>query len=130
MGGLVLVALGLGVKRVLEEDEPATPEEARARDARERHREALASLKAARLRVRDGVQAWSELQSRAHAEGVVPFRALLERWEHAREEEVLSPEAREALRALHPWSRSRVRRGVPGRCWARARKRLRHCSPC
>jgi hypothetical protein len=100
MGGLVLMALGLGVKRVLEEGEPATPEEARVRDARARHREALASLKAARLRVRDGVQAWSELQSRAHAEGVVPFRALLERWEHAREEEVLSPEAREALRAL------------------------------
>jgi len=43
MGGLVLMALGLGVKRVLEEGEPATPKEARVRDARERHREALAS---------------------------------------------------------------------------------------
>jgi len=43
MGGLVLTALGLGVKRVLEEGEPATPKEARVRDARERHREALAS---------------------------------------------------------------------------------------
>ncbi|WP_164019893.1 hypothetical protein [Pyxidicoccus trucidator] len=103
VGGLVLTALGLGVKRVLEEGEPATPEEARVRAARERHREALAALKAARLRVRDGVTAWSELQSRAHAEGVVPFRALLERlerWEYAREDEVLEPDAREALRAL------------------------------
>jgi hypothetical protein len=103
MGGLVLTALGLGVKRVLEEGEPRTPEEARVRDARARHREALASLKAARLRVRDGVTAWGELQSRAHAEGVVPFRALverLERWEYAREADVLAPGAREALRAL------------------------------
>jgi hypothetical protein len=103
VGGLVLTALGLGVKRVLEEGEPATPEESRVRDARERHREALASLKSARLRVRDEVLAWGELQARAHAEGVVPFRALLERlerWEYAREDEVLSPEARDALHAL------------------------------
>ncbi|QSQ22214.1 hypothetical protein JY651_45010 [Pyxidicoccus parkwayensis] len=114
MGGLVLTALGLGVKRVLGEAEPRTPEEARLRDARVRHREALASLKAARLRVRDGVIAWGELQSRAHAEGVVPFRALLERlerWELAKESDVLEPGAREALRAvpLEPPSRGTVR---------------------
>lgn len=103
VGGLVLTALGLGVKRVLEEGAPATPEEARVRAARERHREALASLRVARLRARNGVTAWGELQARAHAEGTVPFRALLERlerWEYAREEEVLPPEALEALRAL------------------------------
>ena len=103
VGGLVLTALGLGVKRVLEEGAPATPEEAGVRAARERHREALASLREARLRARDGVTAWSELQARAHAEGLVPFRALverLERWEYAREEDVLEPTALEALRAL------------------------------
>lgn len=114
MGGLALTALGLGVKRVLGEGEPKTPEEARVRDARARHREALASLKAARLRVRDGVTAWGELQARAHAEGVLPFRALmerLERWEHAKEAEVLQPGAREALRALptEPPARGTVR---------------------
>ena len=114
MGGLVLTALGLGVKRVLEEAEPRTPEEARVRDARVRHREALASLKAVRLRVRDGVTAWGELQSRAHTEGVVPFRALLERlerWELAREADVLEPVAREALKALplEPSMRGTVR---------------------
>ncbi|MFP2909551.1 hypothetical protein ACLESD_31805, partial [Pyxidicoccus sp. 3LFB2] len=81
VGGLVLTALGLGVKRVLEEGEPATPEEARVRAARERQREALASLKAARLRARDSVSAWGELQVRAYAEGTVPFRALLARLE-------------------------------------------------
>lgn len=116
MGGLVLTALGLGVKRVLEEGEPRTLEEARVRDARERHREALASLKAARLRVRDGVAAWGTLQSRAHAEGVVPFRALLERlerWEYAREDDVLEPGTRDALRAL---PREPPARAV-GRAW-------------
>jgi hypothetical protein len=103
VGGLVLTALGLGVKRALEEGGPATPEEARVRAARERHREALASLRAARLRVRDGVLVWGELQARSHAEVVVPFRALLdrlERWGHARESEVLEAGALEALRAL------------------------------
>jgi hypothetical protein len=103
VGGLVLTALGLGVKRVLEEAAPVTPEEARVREARERHGESLAALRAARLLVRDSVVAWGERQARAHAEVVVPFRGLLERlerWGHARADDVLEAEALEALRAL------------------------------
>ncbi len=103
-GGLVLTAVGLGVKRVLDEvAAPPTREAVRAHEARERHRAALDGLKTARHRLGERVRAHGTRQARVLAEVVEPFRALLarlERWEHAREAEVLSPEARDALRQL------------------------------
>ncbi|WP_426755548.1 hypothetical protein [Myxococcus sp. Y35] len=103
VGGLVLTALGLGVRKVLAEEAAATPEDAHLREARERHRKALAELRADRLRVRDRVASYGALQARVHAEVLVPFRALmerLERWGHVREAEVLDGEALDALRAV------------------------------
>lgn len=117
VGGLVLTALGLGVKRVLEEGPLlGTPEEAPVREARERHRQALSSLREARLRVREGVTVYGERQARAHAEVVEPFRELLarlERWGHAREDEVLPAEALAVLRALPAQAPRAVRRPWP-----------------
>ncbi|MCP3139892.1 serine/threonine-protein kinase [Pyxidicoccus xibeiensis] len=113
VGGLVLTALGLGVKRVLEEVAPASPEEARVREARERHAEALAALRAARLLVREGLVAWGARQSCVHTEVALPFRELLERlerWGHARADEVLDAGALEALRALPPAPSARADR--------------------
>jgi hypothetical protein len=114
VGGLALAALGLGVKRVLEEaPPPGVPDTPAVREARERHRQALAALRDTRLRTRDAVAAYGERQARAHAEVVAPFRALLERlerWEHAREADVLPAEALEVLRALPPEPPRAVRR--------------------
>ncbi|MCP3099641.1 hypothetical protein LZ198_12260 [Myxococcus sp. K15C18031901] len=115
VGGLVLTALGLGVKRVLGEG-VGPPDAPEVRQARERHAAALAALKVARLRVRDGVVAYGDRQARAKAEVLEPFRGLmsrLERWEQARREDVLSPGAREVLEVLSPEPVSRAAR----RCW-------------
>ncbi|MDY7232384.1 hypothetical protein [Hyalangium rubrum] len=105
LGGLALAALGLGVKRALEQQppRPAFPEGTRAREAWARHPQALEALKAARQRVKRQAQAYSERQERARQETLEPFGALLarlERWEHARATEVLTPEGQAALRAL------------------------------
>lgn len=103
LGGLVLTAVGLGVKRVLEEVGPPTLEATRIREARERHRAALDALRTARRRLGESSRTHGARQARVLAEVVEPFRALLarlERWEYAREADVLSPEAREALRQL------------------------------
>lgn len=103
-GGLVLTAVGFGVKRVLEEvSAPPTLEAGRVREARERHRAALEGLRASRRRLNERSRAHGARQARVLADTVEPFRALLarlERWEYAREADVLSPEAREALKAL------------------------------
>jgi hypothetical protein len=104
VGGLVLTAVGLGVKRVLREvGAPRLPEEHLRHEARARHREAVEALLAARRRLGERVRGASGLRRRALTEGVWPFEELLarlERWEHAREADVLTPEAREALRRL------------------------------
>ncbi len=110
VGGLVLTALGLGVRKVLAEGAAATPEDARLREAQARHREAVAALRADRLQVRERVASYGALQARAHAEVLVPFRALverLERWGHVREVELLGGEALESLRAVLRESPSR-----------------------
>jgi hypothetical protein len=103
LGGLALAALGL--KRVLEDlsPQPAFAEGTQAREAWERHQQALETLRAARQRVRDQARAYSERQERARLDTVEPFRALLarlERWEHARAAEVLTPGGLTALQAL------------------------------
>ncbi|AEI64264.1 hypothetical protein [Corallococcus macrosporus] len=113
VGGLVLTALGLGVRKVLTEPRAATPEDARLGEARERHRVAVAALRADRLQVRDGVAAYGALQARVHAEVLVPFGALLERlerWGHVRDAELLDAESLDALRALLQESPSRAAR--------------------
>ncbi|WP_228565643.1 hypothetical protein [Myxococcus sp. AB036A] len=113
VGGLVLTALGLGVRKVLTETGVTPPGDARLAEARERHRGAVAALRADRLQVRDGVGTYGVLQARVHAEVLVPFGALLERlerWGHVREAELLEPEALEALRALLRESPSRATR--------------------
>jgi len=115
VGGLVLTALGLGVKRAWG-DGPAASESPELRQARERHAAALAALKVARLRVRDGVAAYGERQARAKAEVLEPFRGLmsrLERWDQAHRRDVLSPGAQRVLEALCPEPVSRAAR----RCW-------------
>ena len=103
LGGLALVALGL--KHVLEEGtpKPAFPEGTQAREAWERHQQALATLRATRERVRELARVYSERQERARLDTVEPFRTLLarlERWEHASAAEVLTPTGHAALRAL------------------------------
>jgi hypothetical protein len=103
LGGLALAALGL--KRVLEElsPRPAFAEGTRAREAWERHQQALEALRAARQRVRDQARVYSERQELARRETVEPFRALLarlERWEHASAAEVLTPSGHAALHSL------------------------------
>ena len=103
LGGLALAALGL--KRVLEDlaSRPAFPEGSRAREAWERHQQALSALRATRERVRDQARRYSERQERARLDTVEPFRALLarlERWEHASAAEVLTPVGHAALQAL------------------------------
>ncbi|NVI97265.1 hypothetical protein HV824_03920 [Myxococcus sp. AM009] len=117
VGGLVLTALGLGVRKVLTETGVTPPEDARLAQAREGHRAAVAALRADRLQVRDGVATYGALQARVHAEVVVPFGALLERlerWGYVREAELLGAEALEALRALPREAPSRAtRRGWP-----------------
>ncbi|NTX60451.1 hypothetical protein HUA74_07235 [Myxococcus sp. CA051A] len=117
VGGLVLTALGLGVKRVLDEGLVGAPEPPEVRAARERHAVALGSLKSTRLRVRAGMASLGERQVKAKAEVVEPLRGLLarlERWEHARREDVLPAEALAALEALpaEPVSRA-ARRAWP-----------------
>ncbi|GHG79500.1 hypothetical protein [Comamonas sp. JC664] len=117
VGGLVLTALGLGVRKVLAEGAAATPEDAPLREAQERHRHALVALRADRLRARDRVASYGALQVRVHQEVLVPFRVLLERlerWGHAREEALFEGEALEALRAVLRESPSReTRRSWP-----------------
>jgi hypothetical protein len=103
LGGLALAALGL--KRALEElsPRPAFPEGTRAREAWERHQQALEALRAARQRVRSQAQAYGERQELIRRDTVEPFRALLarlERWEYARASEVLTPDGYAALHAL------------------------------
>lgn len=102
-GGLVLTAVGLGVRRVLEEVAPSTPEAARVREARERHRGALEALRSARHRLGERSRVHVARRARVLAEVVEPFRELLarlERWEYARAADVLGPDAHEALKHL------------------------------
>jgi hypothetical protein len=113
LGGLALTALGLGVKWILEElqSRPAFPEGTRARDAWARHQEVLKAVRAARQRVTERARAYGERQGRAWQETVEPFRVLLERlerWEHARAAEVLTPEGLAALSALPKGAVSRT----------------------
>ncbi|MBZ4396611.1 hypothetical protein VZQ01_23095 [Myxococcus faecalis] len=115
VGGLVLTALGLGAKKVW--DQGRVVESPALAQARERHAAALGALKSARLRVRTGLASYGERQARARAEVVEPLRGLLarlERWEHAKREDVLPPEALAALEALpsEPVSRA-ARRAWP-----------------
>ncbi|MCP3059076.1 hypothetical protein LXT21_09865 [Myxococcus sp. K38C18041901] len=115
VGGLVLTALGLGAKKIW--DQGRLVESPALAQARERHAAALGALKSARLRVRAGLTAYGERQARARAEVVEPLRGLLarlERWEHAKREDVLPPEAIAALAALpsEPVSRA-ARRAWP-----------------
>ncbi|AKQ70701.1 hypothetical protein A176_007613 [Myxococcus hansupus] len=115
VGGLVLTALGLGVRKVLAEGSATSPEDARLRDAQERHRQSLAALRADRLRVRDRAASYGALQVRVQQEVLVPFRVLLERlerWGHAREAELFEGEALESLRAVLRESPSRETRRV------------------
>jgi hypothetical protein len=105
IGGLALTALGLGVKRILEElpRQPAFPPGTRGHEAWARHRQALEALRLARQRVRDRARAYGERQAASLRDAVEPFRALLERlerWEHARASEVLTSNGAEALSAL------------------------------
>jgi hypothetical protein len=115
-GGLVLTAVGLGVKRALEEaTAPRTPEELQARAARARHQEARAALRTARRRLQERVRGHGGRQERVLVEVVAPFRALLarlERWEQAREADILPPQAREALGHLPENPRPPVRSGA------------------
>jgi hypothetical protein len=113
LGGIALVALGLGVKRALEElsPPPSFGEGTRAHEAQARHQQAVAALRAARLRVKERMQAYAELQERARSESAEPFHALLsrlERWEQAKSAEVLTPGGHAALSdlPLHPAPRS------------------------
>lgn len=103
LGGFV-ATLGLGLKRVLEElAPPPFPEGSPAREAWARHQEAVTALRAARHRVKERARSYSERQGLALQETVEPFRALLERlerWEHARAVEVLTPNGVLALSAL------------------------------
>jgi hypothetical protein len=118
LGGLALAALGLGVQRALEERSPRLfPEGTRAHEAWRRHQEAMTALRAARQRVRDRARAYGERQELAWRETVEPFRALLarlERWEHARASEVLTPAGIAALSALPQAPAPRAAR----RAWA------------
>jgi len=105
VGGLALTALGLGVKRILEELSPqsAFPQGTQGWEAWARHQQALEALRLARQRARDQARAYGERQAVALREAVEPFRALLERlerWEHASAAEVLTPNGATALRAL------------------------------
>lgn len=117
VGGLVLTALGLGVKRAFDEGLVGPPDPPEVRAARERHAAALGALKSTRLRVRATMASLGERQVAAKAQVIEPLRGLLarlERWEHARREDVLPPEALAALEALsaEPVSRG-ARRAWP-----------------
>ncbi|MFL5344294.1 MAG: hypothetical protein ACJ8AT_05850 [Hyalangium sp.] len=111
LGGLV-TTLGLGLKRVLEElAPPAFPEGSPARQAWARHQEAVKALRASRQHLKELARVYAERQGRVLRETVEPFRALLERlerWEHARAAEVLTPSGTSALSTLplHPVSQS------------------------
>jgi len=105
LGGLALTALGLGVKRILEElpSQPAFPQGTPGWEAWARHRQALEALRLSRQRARDRARAYGERQAVSLREAVEPFQALLERlerWEHASAAEVLTPSGAEALSAL------------------------------
>jgi hypothetical protein len=115
IGGLALTALGLGVKRILEELSPrsAFPQGTQGQEAWARHQQALEALRLARQRARDRARAYGERQAVALREAVEPFRALLERlerWEHASAAEVLTPSGAVALSALPRGTGSRVER--------------------
>ncbi|MFY2558461.1 hypothetical protein ACN469_12590 [Corallococcus terminator] len=117
VGGLVLTALGLGVKRAFDEGLVGPPEPLEVRAAKARHASALGALKSTRLRVRDAMASLGERQVKAKAQVVEPLRGLLarlERWESARREDVLPAEALSALEALplEPVSRG-ARRAWP-----------------
>ncbi|WP_224362549.1 hypothetical protein [Hyalangium versicolor] len=105
LGGLALTALGLGVKRIVEELSPPFSEGSAGRQAWERHREAVKGLRVARQRVTERARAYGERQGLAWQQTALPFRALLERlerWEHARAAEVLTARGVDALSALPP----------------------------
>ncbi len=105
LGSFALTTLGLGLKRALEQlsSEPSFPVGSAGWRAWALHQEALLGLRASRQRVRERAWAYSERQGRALQETLVPFRVLLERlerWEHARADEVLTPGGAVALGAL------------------------------
>ncbi|ADO68734.1 hypothetical protein [Stigmatella aurantiaca] len=105
LGGLALTALGLGVKRVLDEVSARSPyaEGSAAAEAMARHRERVAALRAVRQRVKERMHAYGERQESTRRETVEPFLTLLarlERWGQASAAEVLTGSGREALDAL------------------------------
>jgi hypothetical protein len=106
LGGFALTTLGLGLKRALEGlSSPPFPAGSPGWEAWARHQEAVKALRASRQRVKERARAYGERQGQVLQETVEPFRALLERlerWEHARAAEVLSPRGALALRALPP----------------------------
>jgi hypothetical protein len=115
IGGLALTALGLGVKRLLEESpsRPAFPQGTQGREAWARHQQALEALRQSRQRARDQARAYSEQQAASLRLAVDPFRELLERlerWEHASAAEVLTPLGAAALSALPRGPGSRTER--------------------
>ncbi|WP_225411913.1 hypothetical protein [Stigmatella hybrida] len=119
LGGLALTALGLGVKRVLEDASarPVFAEGTPAAEAMARHGAQVAAVRAARQRVRERMRAYAERQERARRETAEPFLILLERlerWGQASAREVLTGSGRDALTAL---PRGPVLRGSR-RAWA------------
>ncbi|WP_224244844.1 hypothetical protein [Hyalangium gracile] len=105
LGGIALTTLGLGLKRALEElsPPPPFPEGTAGREAWARHQEAVKTLRATRQRVKERARTYGERQSLAWQQTALPFRELLERlerWEHARAAEVLTPEGAVAVGAL------------------------------
>lgn len=105
VGGLALTALGLGVKRFLEElpQQSSFPPGTRGHEAWARHRQALEALRLARQQARDRARIYGERQAASLQEAVEPFRALLERlerWEQARASEVLTSRGAAALSEL------------------------------
>jgi hypothetical protein len=105
LGGLALTALGLGVKRVLEEasGHSSFGEGTPAAEAMARHAAQVAAVRAARQRVKERMRAYGERQERARRETAEPFLTLLERlerWGQASAHEVLTEAGRDALAAL------------------------------
>jgi hypothetical protein len=106
LGGFALTTLGLGLKRALENLSPSPfPAGTPGHAAWTRHQEAVKALRASRQRVKERAQAYGQRQGQVLQDTVEPFRALLERlerWEHARAAEVLTPSGALALKALPP----------------------------
>ncbi|MDC0712743.1 hypothetical protein POL68_30055 [Stigmatella sp. ncwal1] len=132
LGGLALTALGLGVKRVLDEVSARSPyaEGSSAAEAMARHQERVAALRAVRQRVKERMHAYGERQERTRRETVEPFLTLLarlERWGQASAAEVLTGSGRDALAALpkgpvlrgsrHAWALLGVSGEEPPQAW-------------